>query len=144
MKKNCSIPAREYGSWSEPTTNSNFIIVEAGCAGERCFCRTTRFLFFRRCVGIWLDFCPHSAIIQQETCGRGGMADAPDLGSGGATRGGSSPLARTILFWVRNASNRLFLTNGLFFLVLDQSIGSAEIFMTKTGNWKQEGEERIL
>ena len=29
-------------------------------------------------------------------CGRGGMADAPDLGSGGATRGGSSPLARTI------------------------------------------------
>ena len=24
------------------------------------------------------------------------MADAPDLGSGGATRGGSSPLARTI------------------------------------------------
>ncbi len=27
--------------------------------------------------------------------GRGGMADAPDLGSGGETRGGSSPLART-------------------------------------------------
>jgi hypothetical protein len=42
-----------------------------------------------------LDFCPYSAIIQQETCGRGGMADAPDLGSGAARCGGSSPLART-------------------------------------------------
>ncbi|MDF2501733.1 MAG: hypothetical protein K0Q77_2447, partial [Anaerosporomusa subterranea] len=31
-------------------------------------------------------------------CGRGGTADAPDLGSGGATRGGSNPLARTISF----------------------------------------------
>ena len=30
-------------------------------------------------------------------CARGGMADAPDLGSGPVRGGGSSPLARTIL-----------------------------------------------
>ena len=30
---------------------------------------------------------------------RGGMADAPDLGSGAARLGGSSPLARTISFF---------------------------------------------
>ena len=29
-------------------------------------------------------------------CGSGEMADAPDLGSGGATREGSSPFSRTI------------------------------------------------
>ena len=29
------------------------------------------------------------------SCGRGGMADAPDLGSGAARRMGSSPFART-------------------------------------------------
>ena len=28
-------------------------------------------------------------------CGNGGMADAPDLGSGAARCGGSSPLSRT-------------------------------------------------
>ena len=30
------------------------------------------------------------------SCGRGGMADAPDLGSGAKWRMGSSPFARTI------------------------------------------------
>ena len=32
----------------------------------------------------------------ERRCGRGGMADALDLGSSAARRGGSSPLARTI------------------------------------------------
>ncbi len=31
-------------------------------------------------------------------CGCGGMVDAPDLGSGAARRGGSSPLTRTIIY----------------------------------------------
>ena len=43
------------------------------------------------------------------------MADAPDLGSGGATRGGSSPLARTIHF--REKMTLMKLTNSINFEV---------------------------
>lgn len=38
---------------------------------------------------------PHPAAHFIAACARGGMADAPDLGSGPARVGGSSPLART-------------------------------------------------
>ena len=46
--------------------------------------------------GVWSSnlqwVTSHSA---KETCGRGGMADAPDVGSGAKRRMGSSPFART-------------------------------------------------
>ena len=38
-------------------------------------------------------------IIVNLGCARGGMADTPDLGSGSARIGGSSPLARTIQYF---------------------------------------------
>ncbi len=34
-------------------------------------------------------------VVDSKQCARGGMADAPDLGSGSERIGGSSPLART-------------------------------------------------
>jgi hypothetical protein len=36
-----------------------------------------------------------SQVVANQGCARGGMADTPDLGSGSARSGGSSPLART-------------------------------------------------
>jgi hypothetical protein len=53
-----------------------------------------------------------SPFLSTSSCGRGGMADAPDLGSGGATRGGSTPLARTKL--EKETGECLF--SGFFFL----------------------------
>ena len=48
---------------------------------------------FPHCCGLLPQLPPSRTLC---TCGYGEMADAPDLESGGATRGGSSPPTRTI------------------------------------------------
>ena len=49
------------------------------------------------------------------SCGCGGMADAPDLGSGDIRRGGSSPFIRTIVYRENGkATTSLFICKNVY------------------------------
>ena len=52
-------------------------------------------VFFARISVFPVDFAAACDTLNRYTCGRGGTADTPDLGSGGEIRVGSNPTART-------------------------------------------------
>ena len=55
-----------------------------------------RIRVFRAHIRFPVDFAVTCDTLNRYTCGRGGTADTPDLGSGGEIRVGSNPTARTM------------------------------------------------
>lgn len=55
-----------------------------------------RMRVFRVHIRFPVDFAVTCDTLNRYTCGRGGTADTPDLGSGGEIRVGSNPTARTM------------------------------------------------
>lgn len=66
-------------------------ILSASLYGGRGGC-----VFFARISVFPVDFAATCDTLNRYTCGRGGTADTPDLGSGGEIRVGSNPTARTM------------------------------------------------